>query len=65
MKTIRTTFDTDRIVTLMLSRQTRRPVTAPQKHRGRGRRRHEDLPANRHHDKGAHTNPRNRRHKPR
>ena len=45
MKSISTTFDTNRIVTLKIGRQTHRPVTAPQKRQGRSRRR--DLPANR------------------
>ena len=48
MKTISTKFDTTRIVERMLQRQSRRPVTAPQKHPGRGRRRDKDMPANRH-----------------
>ena len=48
MKIISTNFDTHRIVTLMLSRQSHHPVTAPQKRQDRGRRRDKDMPANRH-----------------
>ena len=65
MKTISTNFDTNRIVTMMLSRQTHRPITAPQNRQGRGRRRDKDMPANRHPETSAQVKLGNRQHKPR